>query len=78
MKSVNTILIIILLSGYPAFSQDIHEAANQGDLPLVSKYLKENPELLNKKNQDEMTPLHIAVAYNKKVVAEFCRTCRHL
>ena len=49
----------------------IHAAAEGGDLATVKALVKENPSLVNIKDWDDLTPLHLAVLHGHKDVAEF-------
>ena len=43
-----------------AFAGEIHEAAASGDLAEVKALLKEDPGLVNSKDTNYYTPLHMA------------------
>lgn len=45
------------------FSQDVFDAAREGDVMLLQEIVKENPELVNAQNEQGYTPLILA-AYN--------------
>jgi ankyrin repeat protein len=51
-----TLLIFVI----PSFSQEIHEAVREGDIEKVKKIIKENSKLVNEKDNQINTPLHIA------------------
>jgi ankyrin repeat protein len=66
------IAALILLSGAvkPVRSADIHEAANKGDIDKVKSILGEKPELVNTKDDQSYTALHIAAYLGHKEVVE--------
>jgi len=53
------------------FSQDIYEAAKNGDVDEIRKILEKNPELLDVPDRYGFTPLHRAVIYGKKEMILF-------
>jgi cytohesin len=53
----------------PTFGIPIHAAAKDGDLEKVKALLSDNPELVSSRDQG-WTPLHVAVEFGKKDVAE--------
>jgi serine/threonine-protein phosphatase 6 regulatory ankyrin repeat subunit B len=61
-RSHRAILLWIFLTavGIPALAQDIHTAAEAGDLAQVTALLAENPQLLDAANERGLTPLHLA------------------
>jgi glyoxylase-like metal-dependent hydrolase (beta-lactamase superfamily II) len=62
-------LFIGLLSH--SFAQTIHEAAYSGDLDRIKLLLKEKPELLDLKNEDDETPLHYAAYSGQKRIVQY-------
>jgi len=73
MKRIVLLLVMALVLsiwGGVAASESIHDAAKIGDVEKVKTLLAENPDLVNAKDQDGWTPLHMAAATgNKGVVA---------
>lgn len=55
----------------PAFAQDIHQAAQQGDLERVKALIKENHALLEVRNSENLTPLILSSIHGHKEVVEF-------
>ena len=67
-KSMNIVAILIAsfcLSIMGAQAQDIYTAVSDGNAELVEEILTENPDLLNQKNQDALTPLNLAAQLGK-------------
>lgn len=63
MKTTNfriVLVIVFMITGMSLFSQDIYQAVRDGNTQLVEKFLDKNPELLNAKNEDGLTPLNLA------------------
>jgi len=60
MSKLCVLACLFMLFIGSASSQDIYQAVADGDLVLVKEILATNPELLNEKNADEMTPLNLA------------------
>lgn len=53
-----------------AFCEEIHTAAQEGDLARVLALLKKDPDLVFSKDQFGRTPLHYAAASGHKDIAE--------
>ena len=53
-----------------AFRGEIHDAARKGDLAKVKALLKDHPDLVFSKDNNGETPLHQAVLFGHKDVAE--------
>ena len=70
MRVVIAILLLFaLLVALPSFASDIYTASKEGDLVTVKKLLREDPGLLNAKDENHMTPLiTAAIEGNLKVV----------
>ena len=68
---IPTILMLIIRTPV-LFAQDvkIHDAAKTGDLTSVRVLLEKQPALINAKNKDGQTPLHIAATNGRKEVVE--------
>jgi ankyrin repeat protein len=62
-----TVTLVALVWSCLAFCGEIHDAARDGDLEKVKALLKDNPDLVNSKNTNGLTPLHFA-AYSGHVV----------
>jgi len=54
----------------PALGLPIHDAASDGDLAKVKTLLGENPDLISRKDNEGMTPLHWAAQNDRQPVAE--------
>ena len=52
-------------------SEDIHEAAKEGDIVKMQIILRESPELLDLPDRSGYTPLHWAVIYGRKDMLEY-------
>jgi hypothetical protein len=62
-----TIMILFgLIWGCLAFCGEIHEAVKSNDLPKVRKLLKQNPELVSSKDNQDFTPLHLAALNGRR------------
>ncbi|MCP5106099.1 MAG: hypothetical protein GY950_22125, partial [bacterium] len=59
------------ISLMPCAADEIHDAAQKGDTVKVKNLLKKNPELLNSKDANGMTPLHFALFTGKKELVDF-------
>jgi hypothetical protein len=55
----------------PDVPGDIHEAARAGDLERVTMLVSDNPELVNARDANQMTPLHHAARGVHQEVVEF-------
>ncbi len=66
---VTVALVALTWSGL-AFGGEIHDASRDGDLEKVKALLKSNPNLVISKDNYGQTPLHYAVQYGQKTVAE--------
>ena len=74
MKTTNLKIVLVIVCtiiGTSVFSQDIFQAITEGNTELVKKHLQKNPDLLNKKNPDAMTPLSFAAQEDQFEIAEF-------
>ena len=58
--------IALAVAGTSLFSQDIYEAVKTGNTDLVAKFLLKDPELINAKNPDAMTPLNLSASVKQK------------
>lgn len=65
------ILMAVLACNCLTFCGEIHDTAEKGDLEKVKALLKEDPNLVFSKDNDGNTPLHSAVKFDHKDVAEF-------
>ena len=65
------VALVTLVWSCLAFCGEIHDAAQKGDLEKVKALLKDNAELVFSKDDDGNTPLHSAVKFDHKDVAEF-------
>ena len=64
------VLLIALAWSSIAFCGEIHEAAANGDLEKVKALLKADPGSVSNTDNFAATPLHLAVAYERKEIAE--------
>jgi hypothetical protein len=70
---VAAIVLTMLVSSIPAYSNEINKAIEKGDLEKVKELLKANPELIEKKGGGilNQTPLQDAVESRRTAIAEF-------
>ncbi len=74
MKTTMNIIVLVIvlaITGTSVFSQDIYQAITDGNLELVKKNFQKDPDLLNKKNPDAMTPLNLAAEQDQYMIAKF-------
>lgn len=64
-------LILIIFPVRAKLTENIHTAAEHGDLELVKSFIEQNPKLLHDKDNEGNTPLHIACLNGKKSIVEF-------
>jgi len=62
--------IVFIIAGTSIYSQDIYQAVIDGNTDLVKKFLQQDPDLLNAKNQDAMAPLNLAAENGQLEVAK--------
>lgn len=60
IKKIKLIVFVWLFISTFAWTDEIHDAAHQGDLAKVKTLLAANPQLINAKNARNCTPLHFA------------------
>jgi ankyrin repeat protein len=74
-KLIAITLVALVWNGL-AFCGEIHDATKAGDLAKVKALLKENPDLVNSKDKEGETPLHLTVIWGKhgKEIAELLLT----
>ena len=65
-----SIWVSLAIYSLPAFSSEIHDAATSGDLAKVEALLKENPGLVNVRDNQGFTPLHNAAARGHREIVE--------
>jgi len=65
-----TIAMALLLCGGAVRAADIHDAVKSGDVEKVRALILTDTNLINAKNNDGWTPLHIAAANGKDDMAE--------
>jgi ankyrin repeat protein len=63
-------MLVVLAWSSPVFGDEIHDAAQKGDLAVVQALLKSNPNLALSKDNLGAMPLHWAARMNHKDVAE--------
>ena len=74
MKTTMKIIVLIIafvMIRTVLYSQDIYQAVKDGNTELVKKHLQKNPELLNVKNPDAMTPLNFAAQEGQLDIAKY-------
>ena len=72
IRSVTNVLaVVLLLWGYVAKGGEIHDAAKAGDVARVKELLAANPDLIESKEKDGGTPLHMAAVAGSKEIVEF-------
>lgn len=63
-------IIICMIIGTSVYGQDIYQAVKDGNTEQVEEIIKENPELLDIKDQNAMTPLNLAAQEDQFEVAK--------
>lgn len=64
-------LILLIFVVIPIYNEEIYKACSNGELQKVKLMLEKNPELLNKKDKSQNTPLHYAASAGKIKVVKF-------
>ncbi len=64
------LLMTLSVAGVPALAQDIHSAAEAGDVARVSEILTSKPDLVSVKNENGLTPTHLAARRGHVEVVE--------
>lgn len=64
-------ILILLVWTFSCFAQDIHQAIHQGELEKIKTMLTKNPDLLEARNSDNLTPLHLASSSGNKPIVQF-------
>jgi ankyrin repeat protein len=67
-------LAIMISSRLPGVAQSIHEAAGQGNISVVNRLLRSNPQLVNSRDKLGRSPLHYAVWENRLAMAQYLVT----
>ena len=67
---MTAVVLAMLACAAPAFSVEIHDLSRDGDLGKVTKLLRSNRALVDARDNDGNTPLHVAAAYGHKDVAK--------
>jgi len=70
MLLVAMLIAVLLTSSGAAFCSEIDDASWKGDLAKVTELLKNNPELVNSKDDNGWTPLHNAAFQGNKSMVE--------
>jgi len=70
-NAASFILFFLLIPAIPLLSQDIHELSKKGDLVQIKALLEKEPELVNKKDDLDWSPLHHASFQGHIEVVEF-------
>jgi ankyrin repeat protein len=71
VKLISAICLTILFTATYLKAGEIHDAVDAGDLNKVKALLETDPNLLESKDNDGSTPLHIACLQNQVAVANF-------
>ena len=71
LKKTSLMLMLLLACTIKLSSQEIFDAVGEGDLAKIKELVKKNPELVNAKNSNQNTPLHIAAESDNEVIAEY-------
>jgi ankyrin repeat protein len=67
---VSALLMVLSAATVPALAQDIHAAAEAGDVARVTEILTSRPELVSAKNEEGLTPVHLAARRGHAEVVE--------
>ena len=59
-RKTSLIFLTISFLALPVLSQEIFDAAHKGDVAKVKILIEKNPDLINTKNENDNTPLHLA------------------
>jgi 7,8-dihydropterin-6-yl-methyl-4-(beta-D-ribofuranosyl)aminobenzene 5'-phosphate synthase len=70
IKRIIIALFVMSLWALPLLAQDILKAAQQGDIDTVKKLLNKNPDLLKTKDENGITPMHVAANGGHKEIIE--------
>lgn len=70
MKSVARTGLLFVALTVTLMAQDLHQAVEQGNPRQVEKIVSENPELLESRNEQNLTPLLLASIQGKKEMIE--------
>ncbi|MFC1492720.1 ankyrin repeat domain-containing protein [candidate division KSB1 bacterium] len=70
LSKINVVLILLTSFSSPLSAQDIHTAVQEDNLERVRILLTENPEMINSKNDNGMTPMHLAARNVNKDMIE--------
>lgn len=70
-RLIKSVLCLLIIFVNPIFADEIHTAAENGDLELVKKLISENPKLVDAPDREGKTPLHYAAAKGNLEVVEF-------
>lgn len=69
-KKIIIVSLVLSIVALPALSQAIHEAVKNGDFAKVKILLEKNNKIVNLKDSNNNTPLHIAADGGYKEIAE--------
>jgi len=69
-KKTFTVFLLLLIIAIPALAEEIHDAAQQGDLVKIKSLLEKSPGLLEARSENEKTPLHFAAQGGHKEIVE--------
>ena len=70
VKRLALVAVLALACGAFAFGGPIHDAARKGDANKVKALLQQDPKLLNDKDKNGDTPLHVAALHGNVAVVQ--------
>jgi len=70
LAAITLLALVTLAWNSLALCDEIHNAAKSGDLAKVKALLKVNPDLVSSKDNDGVTPLHLAAQNGRKDLVE--------
>jgi glyoxylase-like metal-dependent hydrolase (beta-lactamase superfamily II) len=69
-KKIIYACMLLLFISIPVLAEEIHDAAQQGDLVKIKSLLEKSPGLLEARSENEKTPLHFAAQGGHKEIVE--------
>ena len=69
--NIGITIAFIIIHTLPVFSQDIHQAVQRGNLEEIQTILSKKSGLLDARNNDNLTPLHLASILGHRNIVEF-------
>jgi ankyrin repeat protein len=74
LNRLTNVFLVVLACSIPVVCGEIHDAAKAGNLAKAKTLLKNNPNLINSKDDEGETPLHWAAMEGHKDMAVFLLT----